>query len=260
VKGKRRQSQGKHLPPNNNVMTYSSVLTSKAQTDSQLSSQNLSASKLTEAEATKLLERFLYTGCGKKYLGWKFRNYEILPDGTEVPLNSDGCRVWQFEWEEPPRWWKQNRSADKQRLDYMQPLWLHLKGCFRGLVVDDHTTHVPLIAIDPDRHTGTPTDDFIRWVQKVADIFEADNSEFRISAEVNPNNGSAKFFAWPKDGKPLPLEDAKEIAERIHNRILAETGKGVEVFPHNMPNLRLPLHPEKLTIIGSGVRELDRQR
>jgi len=234
-------------------MTYSSVATPKAQTDFQLSSQNLSATKLTEANATKLLEQYLYTGCGRKYLGWRFPEYRIEPDGTDVLIKSDGCRVWQFEWEEPPQWWKQQRSADKHFLDYIQPLWLHLKGCFRGLVVDSQTTHVPLIAIDPDRHTGTPTDEFILWVQEVADIFEAETSAFRLSAEVNPKNGSAKFFAWPKDGKPLSLDDAKQIAERIHDRVVEETGKGVEVFPHNMPNLRLPLHPEKVTIIGSGL-------
>lgn len=241
------------LPPHNNVMNYSSVAKPKAQTEYAISSQNLSASKLTEAKATKLLERYLYNGCGKSYLGWKFAEYEIEADDTEVLIGSGGCRVWQFENDEPPQWWKRQRNQDKHFLDYVEPLWLHLKKCFRGLVVDNQTTHVPLIAVDPDRHTGLPTEEFITWVQIVADIFEAETPDFRISAEVNSANGSTKFFAWPVNGEPIQLEQAKEIACRIHDRIEQESGKKVEVFPHNMPNLRLPLHPEKSTIIDSGL-------
>lgn len=214
---------------------------------------------------TTLLERFLYYGCGKKYLGWKFPEYRVEAGGREVMIDSGGCRVWQFEWDEPPHWWKRLPSATRHRFDYIQPLRLHLRGCFRGLVVDDTTTHVPFLAIDPDRHTGTPTEDFIAFVEAVAEIFQAETSDFRTSAEVNPNNGSTKFFAWSKTRKPIEIETAREIAERIHDRVLAETGKSVEVFPHNMPNIRLPLHPEKITLIDSGklgraVRRKGRER
>jgi|GEM_PF-1854365 len=233
-------------------MTYSSSDDSKAQRKSPTRSQKVSGRKLTEAKATKLLERFLYYGCGSKYLGWKFAEYEIEPDGREITIDSGGCRVWQFEREEPPTWWKRLPEGARHRLDYLQPLHFHLKSCFRGLVTDDTTTHVPFLAIDPDRHTGTPTEDFIAFVEVVADIFEAETSDFRTSAEVNPNNGSAKLFAWAKNRRPIEIEAAREIAERIHNRVLTETGKSVEVFPFNMPNLRLPLHPEKITLIGSG--------
>ena len=139
-----------------------------------------------------MLERFLYYGCGKKYLGWKFPEYRIEAGGREVMIDSGGCRVWQFEWDEPPHWWKRLPSATRHRFDYIQPFRLHLRGCFRGLVVDDTTTHVPFLAIDPDRHTGTPTEEFIAFVQVVARIFQAETSDFRTSAEVNPNNGSTK--------------------------------------------------------------------
>lgn len=111
---------------------------------------------------------------------------------------------------------------------------------------------LPILVVDPNRHTGTPTEEFVAFVKAVVEIFEDETSDFRTSAEVNPNNGSAKLFAWTKNRPPIEIETAREIAERIHSLVLAETGKSVEVFPFNMPNIRLPLHPEKIAIIDSG--------
>ena len=83
---------------------------------------------------------------------------------------------------------------------------------------------LPILVVDPDRHTGTPTEKFVAFVKAVVEIFEDETSDFRTSAEVNPNNGSAKLFAWTKNRPPIEIETAREIAERIHSLVLAETG------------------------------------
>ena len=216
---------------------------------------------------TKALERFLYAGSGSSYLGWAFPEHEVQDDGSWKLIKNGGCRVWKFDKEVPPAWWKVNASSQKHVIEYIKPLWWHLKGCFRGIVVDDRTTHVPFLAVDLDRHTGTPTAEFLRFVEDVAVLFETACPDCRISAELNPKNGSTKLFAWRNDCTPFEIQAARERSAVIHARIVEATGRNVEVFVKSAKNLRLPLHPEKHTIIDSGhlgratrVRGTERQK
>lgn len=69
--------------------------------------------------------------------------------------------------------------------------------------------------------------------------------------EVNPRNGSAKFFG--STGRPIPENTAKDIGNEIHDALKA-AGLGMrEVFPANGPKVFLPCRPDKVTIIDSGV-------
>lgn len=208
---------------------------------------------LTESEATHWLEKLLFKGHGKKYLGWKFDEYVLGEDGEEILDKLGGLRVWDFDWEVPPSWWKRRHFGNRSVIDHVRPLWLHLCGCQRGLVIDAQTSFLPFLSIDPDRHKNTPIEEFIEYVRAVTSIFEAACPDYHLSGEVNPTNGSSKLFAWPTRSDSIEITEAKDIAGDVHRRILEATGKNIECFGHNMKNIRLPLHPEKLTVIDSGL-------
>ena len=74
-------------------------------------------------------------------------------------------------------------------------------------------------------------------------------------AEVNPRNGSAKFFGW--GDQPIPIDTAKKIGEQIHE-VLRQKGilgskDRLGVFPFNHPQVLLPMRIDKVTIIDSGL-------
>ena len=72
--------------------------------------------------------------------------------------------------------------------------------------------------------------------------------------EVNPKNGSVKFFGWGREA--IPIHTAIKIGEQIHE-VLGKQGllgpKGREVFPYNHPQVLLPMRRDKTTVIDTGV-------
>jgi hypothetical protein len=202
--------------------------------------------KLTEAAATKWLQGRIYYGVGPRHLGWKFPEYEILTDGSEKEISRAGARCWQT----PP---------ENERYKW-NPLLEHLKGCFRGLVHRD-STHVPFVTVDLDRHTADiPSKTHIREVVATGRLLRARFSQilgFRLRwcVEVNPNNGSVKFFGW--GDRPIPIEIARQIGEMVHEALgrngLLGPKNSREVFPFNHPQVLLPMRTDKNTVIDTGV-------
>ena len=60
-----------------------------------------------------------------------------------------------------------------------------------------------------------------------------------------------KFFGFT--GRPIPENTAKDIGNEIHDALLAAGLGKREVFPANSAKVFLPLRPDKVTIIDSGV-------
>jgi hypothetical protein len=188
--------------------------------------------KITEATATKWLQSRIYFGVGPRYLGWS-------------------------EHESEPRFWKTPPAEDRYKWN---PILEHLQGCFRGLVWAG-STHVSFITVDLDRHSGeTLTKPHILEVIATGRLLTRYFSNalgYRLNwcVEVNPRNGSVKFFGW--GDQPIPIEIAQKTGEQIHE---AMRQKGIlgpkdrrEVFPYNHPQVMLPMRSDKLTIIDSGV-------
>ena len=201
---------------------------------------------LTEATATDWLQDLIFFGVGPKHLGWQFPEYEVFSDGSEKEIVRAGPRVW----ETPPKeeHYKWNLLRD------------HLKGCFRGLVWAD-STHLPFVSVDLDRHDGTVlARPHIREVLATARLLTSSFTSacgYRLHwcIEVNPNNGSVKFFGW--SDRPILIDAARKIGEQIHEamRRIGTLGpkNGREVFPFNHPQVLLPMRTDKITVIDTGV-------
>jgi hypothetical protein len=212
--------------------------------------------KFTEATATRWLEFRVFQGVGSKYLGWKFPEYEILEDDTEKLVVLPGPRSWRT----PPT---------EERYKW-NPMLEHLKGCFRGLV-SDGSSHVPFVAVDLDRHSGEIlAETHIREVMATGRLLQSRFTSclgyhLKWCVEVNPRNGSVKFFGWGQ--QPIPIEIARNIGEQIHealrrNGLLGAPKRqwsfcapkfGREVFPYNHSQVLLPMRKDKTTIIDTGV-------
>ena len=194
--------------------------------------------ELTEAGATRLLKWLFYSGCGNRYLGWRLFEYELLPDNTEKLVVVGGARTWPTPTGEKRRYWN--------------PVFEHLKGYPRGVCRGRGETSLPFVSVDLDRHDGSiPAKAHIAAVLAAGRILKNRFGFLRWLVEVNPENGSCKFFGFT--GKPIPAERAWEISKTIHTE-LTEAGLGNrEVFPHNSPQVFLPFREGKSTIIDSGV-------
>jgi hypothetical protein len=214
----------------------------------------------SESKATHALQRRLYKGRGKSYLAYQPPDIDIKADGTRTIVSkTGGYAYWQFEKDlERAAKSHYHRSQLKRDpdaiIDYLDPLWSHQKGYWRGLVIDEETQYLPYIAIDLDRHFAD-----IKAKQFLIDCITTDQIARKyceqyglfLSYEVNPDNGSAKWFMWSKN-KHLSANYAAKIAEDLHKTIEKATGKNIEVFGYNCKALKLPLHPQKHTIIDTG--------
>ena len=77
--------------------------------------------------------------------------------------------------------------------------------------------------------------------------------------EVNPKNGSSKFFGFT--GTPIPVDYANRLSQQIHQSLIAEGIGPREVFPFNSPQVFLPMRTGKVTIIDNGIlRKCERRR
>jgi hypothetical protein len=212
--------------------------------------------KISEAEATKRLTHHFYFGVGEKYLGWRFPEYnaktgEVVRDG----------HLEKWSWPEP----ECRRHGSPFVVRRPNLLFDHLKGSYRGLVTGCGETHVPCLAADIDRHPkGKKTPTIVEHCEIVEQTFRIALlvlPEYKISVESNPDNGSGKLFFWPKRGQFIPIERAKTDAAQLRAALIAAGITTVCVFPDNLPNLRLPLHPSKINLVGSGlIRRMERKK
>ncbi|MGA2063273.1 MAG: hypothetical protein ABSG67_22610 [Thermoguttaceae bacterium] len=205
---------------------YSSVVTMK------------NINKVTESSATKYLKWFFYNGCAKFYLGWRYEEVEILPDFTEIIIVPAGARIWPT-------------PTDDKRIRW-NPVWDHLKGLPRGVCRGRNEKYLPFVSVDLDRHDGSiPAKQHIYNVLKTGRLLRKHYGNLRWLVEVNPLNGSTKYFGFKN--RPIPVAQANDISANIH-RLLIDAGLGKrEVFPYNSPQVFLPFRTGKTTIIDMGI-------
>lgn len=203
--------------------------------------------RFSESAATKHLNWLFYFGCGSKYLGWKYAVHEILEDGTTKLTEPPGARVWSVP------------SEPMERIRW-NPVWLHLKGCPRGVCRGQGERFVPFVTVDMDRHYGQVlAQGHCQAVLKTGRILKRDYGYLKWLVEVNPKNGSTKFFGFT--GKPIPIEYANRLGEQIHQSLIANGIGPREVFPYNSPQVFLPMRSGKTTIIDTGVLgQVERRR
>lgn len=193
--------------------------------------------RLTESRATNALSRWLYQGHGEKYL-----SLPVCEDGIG---RSPDSNPYHF-------------SCPDTRKKYARwiPFKDHVTGDRKGIVVDDKTEFVPFITVDLDRHSA-----FVSSKQHQEITIQIGRHLCKIAhikwiAEVNPNNGSAKFFGFRRAGDHFLLKDAQSLASIIR-RYLIERGLchngNIEVFPDNCKAIFLPLRRDKITIADHGM-------
>jgi hypothetical protein len=193
----------------------------------------------SESAATKHLEWLFYHGCGTKYLGWDFGVWEHLEGGGRKLTKSPGPRVW---------------SVPEDRIEKIRwnPVWLHLKGCPRGVCRGHGERFLPFVAVDLDRHDGTiRAKGHYQAVLATGRLLKKNYGFLNWLVEVNPRNGSTKFFGFT--GKPIPIDYANRLGQQIHESLIASGVGHREVFPHNSPQVFLPFREGKTTIIDTGV-------
>jgi hypothetical protein len=201
---------------------------------------------MTEATATHTLQKWFYYGVGRKYLGFQIADEELQADGSLKKIGTDGWRHWTVPLE----------RVKRQR---WRPIYEHLKGLHRG-IVSIGSRYVPCITVDLDRHTASINpDDHVRRVMKAGSLLRQHFSRLCWIAEVNPRNGSAKFFGFGHG--PISIAVAEKFAAEIHDFLVlnacgAFNHRGapeIEVFPHNCVQVGLPMRTDKVTVVSSGV-------
>ena len=193
----------------------------------------------SESAATKHLHWLFYGGCGSKYLGWDFGTREIGEDGIEKLVKAPGPRVW---------------SAPQDHIERIRwnPVWLHLKGCNRGVCRGHGERFIPFVTIDLDRHVGKVlAKDHYGAVLATGRLLKRHYGYLKWLVEVNLKNGSTKFFGFT--GQPIPVEYAKRLGQQIHEMLVANGIGSREVFPHNSPQVFLPFRQGKVTIVDTGI-------
>ena len=200
----------------------------------------------TEATATAALQKLLYFGVGQKFLGFQFVDEELQDDGSWKKLGKDGFRHW-------------NVPTEEVLLRRWHPVHDHLKGLHRGVVAIGNS-HVPFVTADFDRHiSSVDARDHVWRSLKAGRLLRKHFPQFCWVAEVNPRNGSMKYFGFGY--VPIPISQAQEIAKQIHEMLLkndcgAVNHRGkrdLEVFPHNCVQVGLPMRTDKVTVVSSGV-------
>ena len=108
-------------------------------------------------------------------------------------------------------------------MKWFNPWQKHIRGRHHG-VVDDQQAFVPFVAIDIDRHNNEPVDEHKK---KCVELYAKLPKRLRWMWEENQENGSFKFFGFKY--KPIPIDEAKAIAQEIKERL----SFNCEIFPLN---------------------------
>jgi hypothetical protein len=193
----------------------------------------------SESAATKHLQWLFYYGCGGRYLGWDFGTWEMLDDESLRLAKPPGPRVWPI-------------PEDRIERIRWNPVWLHLKGCPRGVCRGQGERFLPYISVGLDRHNGEiPTKEHYQAVLATGRLLKRDYGFLSWLVEVNPKNGSTKFFGFT--GHPIPVGHANRLSQQIHESLIANGIGKREVFPFNSPQVFLPMREGKTTVIDTGV-------
>jgi hypothetical protein len=112
------------------------------------------------------------------------------------------------------------------------------------------------VTVDCDRHGGdVPGDLHIAKALKIGQVLTRRFAHLRFAPEVNPRNGSVKFFGWLPNY--LPIAQAEGVAEEVRSALQQELPEydfsGMEIYPSSSPQIFAPLRADKITVIGSGL-------
>lgn len=167
----------------------------------------------------------------------------------------DGSHLDHYITETPAVEGVQDRKRATWKYDYSVPtLSPHLEGArYYGTKKGDRTR---LITIDIDRHNGSISgDEHCKKVLKIGSVLQQRFADYRFAPEVNPRNGSVKFFGWLKQDTPIAV--ATHIGETIRATLQIELPEydlsRLEIFPENSPQVFAPLRADKIMILGDGV-------
>jgi hypothetical protein len=108
------------------------------------------------------------------------------------------------------------------------------------------------ITVDLDRHDGKVlAKEHFQAVLETGRLLKRGFPFLNWLVEVNPRNGSTKFFGF--SGQPIPVDRANRLSQQIHEMLVANGIGSREVFPFNSPQVFLPMREGKVTIIDTGV-------
>jgi hypothetical protein len=112
------------------------------------------------------------------------------------------------------------------------------------------------VTVDLDRHSGAvPAGRHVAKALQVGGALARRFPRHRFAPEVNPANGSVKFFGWLAGFTPLPW--AERIAERVRQALREELPgydfDNLEIFPSSSPQVFAPLRADKTMVIAGGV-------
>jgi hypothetical protein len=178
----------------------------------------------TEKEATKLLEYMVWDGSHE--------------DHYITEAQADGKRQRAT--------WKNDISTPS--------LTTHLAGeRYFGVKKGRMTMQ---IAPELDRHSGeVPGEQHVIKTLKIGQVLSKRFPHLRFAPEINPKNGSVKFFGWLRDY--LPIAHAEGVAEEVRTVLQQELPEydfsRMEIFPSSSPQIFAPLRADKITVIGSGI-------
>ncbi len=191
----------------------------------------------TEATATTALSRWLYRGHGEKYL-----SLEVSEDRIGRAVDAGPRRF----------------LCPTKRQDYARwlPLREHLLGDQKGVVSDAETTLLPFIAVDIDRHDGSIKADDHQRIVIDAGRYLKTIPHVKWLVEVNPRNGSTKFFGFRRTGDHFTKREIKQLSSKIRGELIHKGlchNNNVEVFPDNSHAVWLPMRRDKVTIVDDGM-------
>lgn len=181
--------------------------------------------QLTEADARELFFEFLFDGAHE--------NDFIV----EVP--EKGRSTWKKRFSAP--------SVSK-----------HL--CGHTTIGTKKGKKARLVTVDLDRHRGTvKAEEHVALSLKVGEVLNETCSYMRFAPEVNPRNGSVKFFGW-LDGW-YEIDEAKRVGEwvreTLQEAIPDHDFSRVEIFPSSCPQVLAPLRHDKIMVLDQPIRQVD---
>ena len=112
------------------------------------------------------------------------------------------------------------------------------------------------VTVDCDRHGGEVAGEYhVVMTVKVGQVLTRRFPHLRFAPEINPRNGSVKFFGWMPDY--LPIIQAEGVGEEVRSTLQQELPEydfsRMEVYPSSSPQIFAPLRADKITVIGGGV-------
>jgi hypothetical protein len=108
---------------------------------------------------------------------------------------------------------------------------------------------------DCDRHGGSvPGEEHVAKVLRIGEVLKSRFPEYRFAPEINPRNGSVKFFGWLPKFTDMPQAErlGENVRQTLHYHLPQYDFTNLEIFPSNSPQIFAPLRADKTMVIGDG--------